>query len=1194
MNTNVSYSGTQTTKVLAIVALATALLLAGVAFVSSSVNAAKPADFGLTEGNTISATGSDDPDVYIVNEHGYKRLFLNPAIFSFYGHLGGFENVKTVTPSVRDAFPTSGLFRNCEANDPKVYGVETTGEDVGSLHWVNTTGEQAVVDDPNFFQKVFCVNQKEFDFYPQGNAYTSVNQVPNYVRSPAATVAPSTSPVTSSQYVPTNGQVSVSANANVGGSIVTGSSSSSARVPVLNFKVSNGTTSSVTINSLKFVRIGVLSDSSISNAYIALGENIVSQYTGLSNGVMTFTGGVLTIPANTAVDVTLRIDVANGLATGNTIGFQLNSSSDITLSSGAVSGSFPVTGGIFTTTTVSNPSLASVDSSTGSNGYLAVASTVDAGTQGFRGTALSINVSNSPVKFTSARFTINGSLNMSDLANLKLRVDGTEVASVPRDGNGWILFDMGANAPILNTGSHQIEVYVDVLGTPNRTFKFEILRPFDWSFVDTQYNTNISAGTPGGTATTVSVRQGTLTANLDSGTPTGNIPRGGSSVTIAKFAIRAAGEAVKIKWLPFKLTETGSAAAWTTGSNVDADIRNINLIADDGTQLGTTINTPSSCTYGTPELTATTYICSFGSSSSNINYIIPANTTRVFSLRADIQAAGDITTLKGSILPPSGTSGFTGNNVEGQISFQTSTTPGGTIDGSILSIAASPFQGSQNSAFSSQTFVGGANQQKIGSFTLSASSAEKILVTNVSIATAASVNATSGTNVLRIQNLRLKLTPSGSSTATEFNYNVPTVTAGTTYTFSSPASPAEIAAGGTVNVDVYADILTNSAAFAYTAPVSLVGAVGTGAATNTNQTLKTSSGTTISTSAAVAGQNLTVTGAGTVTVTFDNSVPPAQQLIQGATGVSLAKIRFQANNNEDIQIQDLDVVASTSLGGPSTFKNLKIYDDAGVMVGTGTSLTASTSGIFTSSFHFGSPLVINKNQSKNYTLKGDVATFTESTTSHNKSYNFRVSHQARVNAFGLASNQAATVSGSFPLTANSQTVLKTKITASMTLTATGTNARQASHDIGTLNLVVPAGDFGAEFASLSFTTSGATTTAITYVLKLVDFDTNVEVASQTFTGAQTKKLNLVNNLTSNTKTPFLVSSGTTKKYKIRVDASSFANPGTGTESFSVQIAAPTDFRYQSQGAGLSGTNHTSEVINLETTATPITMTTTYE
>ena len=166
---------------------------------SSSSGRATPASKGfvnlsavsLKDGDVISAAGSADPDIYIVNPNGYKRLFLNPAIFGFYGHLGGFGKVKSTTSTTRDIFVTSGLFRNCETSDKKVYGVENTGEDTGMLHWVNTTGEQAVSDDPDFFKKVFCINTKEFNWYPKGSEYTSVNQIPDYSRKSVPSAASS-------------------------------------------------------------------------------------------------------------------------------------------------------------------------------------------------------------------------------------------------------------------------------------------------------------------------------------------------------------------------------------------------------------------------------------------------------------------------------------------------------------------------------------------------------------------------------------------------------------------------------------------------------------------------------------------------------------------------------------------------------------------------------------------------------------------------------------------------------------------------------------------------------------------------------------------------------------------------------------------------------------------------------------------
>ncbi|MDP3953795.1 MAG: hypothetical protein Q8Q06_00055, partial [bacterium] len=137
---------------------------------------------GLKDGDTISAIGSSDPDIYIANAWGYKRLFLNPVIFSFYNHLGGFAKVRTVSSSTRDMLVASGIFRNCEANDPEVYGLEVTGEDTGTLHWINTTGEQAIADDPDFFKKVFCINNSEFNWYQKGSDYTTVTEIPIYSR----------------------------------------------------------------------------------------------------------------------------------------------------------------------------------------------------------------------------------------------------------------------------------------------------------------------------------------------------------------------------------------------------------------------------------------------------------------------------------------------------------------------------------------------------------------------------------------------------------------------------------------------------------------------------------------------------------------------------------------------------------------------------------------------------------------------------------------------------------------------------------------------------------------------------------------------------------------------------------------------------------------------------------------------------
>jgi len=135
-----------------------------------STGMAKPEDYGLKEGDLIRAQG--DFDVFIINQYGYKRLFLNPTIFNMYGHLtGGWKAVKTVTPQVRDAFITSKYYRYVDS--PKVYFLEVTGEDTGKLHWINISGEN-FLSQGGKPESIFIINKSEFNWYPRGTDKTAL------------------------------------------------------------------------------------------------------------------------------------------------------------------------------------------------------------------------------------------------------------------------------------------------------------------------------------------------------------------------------------------------------------------------------------------------------------------------------------------------------------------------------------------------------------------------------------------------------------------------------------------------------------------------------------------------------------------------------------------------------------------------------------------------------------------------------------------------------------------------------------------------------------------------------------------------------------------------------------------------------------------------------------------------------------
>jgi len=301
-------------------AVTTIMSLSGFMYLAPNwASAAVPSDYGLVEGNTISAAGSDDPDVYIVNDWGYKRLFLSPQIFNLYGHLGSFANVKSVSAATRDAFPTSGLFR--VDGDEKVYGIETTGEDVASLHWVNTSGSQAVADDPNFFKKVFVINAAEFALYSVASEYSSVNQVPAYTRGGSV-----------SSPTPVAGNVSVSlASSNPSAQTVT-QGSYGVNAMVMRF---SGTG---TVNELSFKRGGAGATTDYDNLYIYDGARRLTAGRTLSSSEGTVTFISLNVAVSGTKDLTLVGDHSSTAGAGNVNNFSLT---NVKIASGTVSG-YPV------------------------------------------------------------------------------------------------------------------------------------------------------------------------------------------------------------------------------------------------------------------------------------------------------------------------------------------------------------------------------------------------------------------------------------------------------------------------------------------------------------------------------------------------------------------------------------------------------------------------------------------------------------------------------------------------------------------------------------------------------------------------------------------------------------------------------------------------------------------------------------
>src|SRR3990167_2073724 len=509
-------------------AATTILSLAGFAVFVPSASAAMPSDYGLREGDTISAAGSDDPDIYIVNEQGYKRLFLNPAIFNFYGHLGGFASVKNVSATARDAFPTSGLFRNCETGDQKVYGVETTGEDTGVLHSVNTTGSQAVADDANFFKKVFCINNNEFNWYAKGSNYTSVNQVPNYSRTPGTSPTPTPS-----------GPLSVSlAPANPGAQTIT---LNAVGVEMLRVRV-NG---SGTVNTLTVKRLGAGQTDDFDNVFVYQGASRLTSGKSFSSstGEVTFLLDSTDGAVNGTKDFSIVADMASANTAGNVNYLQLTGM--VATGGAAISGT-PLSGNNFTTSGTSSGTIDVAEVGSLSN------PTVGQKQAQLAEFKLTANTEGASVK----RLTLlnGGNLKPADLTNVKIKTGAMEWSgSVTSDS--YLVFDLGSGYSIAKGGNATFKVYGDVGGKKDETIDLYFENNSDVLAVGDQYGQGMAEGTntldTADEATTLTLQGGALTLVFN-GPNASTVGTTASDVTLLRYSMTAVSN-MEIKKTEFTL-----------------------------------------------------------------------------------------------------------------------------------------------------------------------------------------------------------------------------------------------------------------------------------------------------------------------------------------------------------------------------------------------------------------------------------------------------------------------------------------------------------------------------------------------------------------------------------------------------------------------------------------------------------------
>lgn len=464
------------------------------------------------------------------------------------------------------------------------------------------------------------------------------------------------------------------------------------------------------------------------------------------------------------------------------------------------------------------------------------------------------------------------------------------------------------NPVTLKTGNRNFEVRADIVGGSTRQFSMSLRYPSDFDIIDAQYNVGVPV-------TGTPRNTGTLTIQGASLVVTrlpfqSSYAVKDSRVVVGKFELQAYGEPVKVENLTLK----------ADGTDLVAGLRN-GAIYLDGSQVGPTLNISTS---------------SSGTQFNNLNFVVYPGKKYILEVWADLTDFSNVS-KPGINSQISLTLKQGSNNAQGTQSLNLINAPASDISSDQLTVVTGQALVLKNASYGDQSFVRGKQGAKIASFVVSASQHEKLTITSFQLQFSTSPQSYY-TNLKISASNDVKVVPASSET----------------FSLSE-----DVNAGQQKIIDVYADLLTSAptgepnAIFA-TATVSYI----------------TPSG--FSGSSSVKGQKVTVTDGGTLNAVVYSDTPKSKYVVTGSSGVEFLKVKVNATREENIRIEEIELMASTTAPGYNT--NISVWDG-----NTNYPPKASwdVQGSATSSLRFtGLNIVVPANTEKVLTFKSDIGLYT--------------------------------------------------------------------------------------------------------------------------------------------------------------------------------------------------------------------------
>ncbi|MDD5043051.1 MAG: hypothetical protein PHD51_00060 [Patescibacteria group bacterium] len=974
------------------------------AFLPLTANAAT-----ITGGDLIKASGAA---VYYYGNDGKRYVFPNETTYKTW--YADFSGVKTITDSELAAVSIGGNVTMRAGTklakittDPKVYAIEPGGvlrwvetETVAKTLWGNDWAKR-VVDVPDaFFTNYSSGSSLATATYPTGSLVKTAGSADVYyidgttkrkIDNEAALTGnlfQSANIVTASDLAAYTAGAIISgkdsAISNVAGStsVATGpltialaadttSAASVAKGANANFTKVTFTTgaNAVNISQIYVTRYGLSANTELENLkFVDANGTTVGNVASLNTdgrALVTFSPN-LALAANSSVSYFIRAGFTATANTGITAALGINAASDVTSNAASIAGTFPVKGNYMTTVAVTIGT-ASVDA----DGNV-TDTTPDAGDTNVVVNKFKVSAGTTEAITIDAVSAIEaGTASLTDTKNIELYsvTLGKSLGEVASwNGEGKVTWN-NLNITVDKGNVHRFEIRTDIVSGAGLTVNADISDGSDilvtvkgatYGFFITPTLTTATwtgKGGTGATAVNQTINAGTLVISKSSTTPaTGNVAAADNQV-LTTWDFEAKGEPIKVTSLrvAFNLT-----AGFVDGTD-ETQLTNVKIYDENGVivagpqDLGTTNLTVNGTTYEGYITFTDLIIVPIGTHKYSVKAKLANSVSTGDALAVGIPDPDTYVVAKGYNTNDTVTPSPTTSNVDGN----TQTVKAATLTATTLTTTPA----ARNIAAGIQDYL-----WMVGSLDAT-NSGEDIQVTSIVVEdTVADSDVTRAAGFADLKNAELwaDLTAENSTRGDAYETKISSTEQPSgsgvgdhTLTFSL-AQTLTIKKNTFTKIAFIADLSSFTPDGVETHRISF----DTDASDITATGAETGTDISANVTPSGAGQLMTISASGVITVSLD-STAPAASLIGGSTnGVTLGVYRLAASNVEDIDLDRLDFTDNGS-------------NDVGVTtyyLYQGSTLIASQAGGATVSFILDDGAVtLPANGHILLTLKGDVA-----------------------------------------------------------------------------------------------------------------------------------------------------------------------------------------------------------------------------